>query len=88
MNLKEIRRVGLDEIAWFRIGRFERSREDENGPYSSVKWDRFLDYLVNCQLFKKESTPRSWSLDWYGFCALAFSCLCKNLKTDTYNAQQ
>jgi hypothetical protein len=59
MGLKEIRWVGVDEIAWFRIGRNESFREDENEPHFSVKWERFLDYLTNCQLFKKESTPRS-----------------------------
>ena len=30
MNLKEISWVGVVEIAWFRIGRVERSSQDEN----------------------------------------------------------
>jgi len=58
MDLKETSWVSVDEIAWFRIGRIESSRENEDEPWSSVKWDRLLDYLMNSQLFKKESTPR------------------------------
>ena len=88
MNLKEIRCFGVDEIVWFRIGRAERSREGENETYVSAQWDRPLDYLMNCQLFMKDSSPRSQSLGWYGVCfSVRLPVYSKIVKLDTYNTQ-
>jgi len=82
MNLKEIRWVGVDEIAWFSVGRIESWRQDENEPYSSVKWDKFLVYLMNCQA-SQEGIYSTELVTWLvrGLRFYAFSCLSKNRKT-------